>query len=70
MWKYGSFESFPAIYDDDDYRAFVIFVEEDGWRKMPYGEVFNKVGVMSKSAFDAAFPDLPPIPSAARHSGE
>ena len=29
---------------------------------MPYGEVFNKVGVMSKSTFDARFPKLPPLP--------
>ena len=62
MWKYGRFESFPCVYDEDDLRGFVIFNDKEGWREMPYGEVFNKVGVMSKSAFDARFPKLPPLP--------
>ena len=62
MWNYGSFESHPAVYDDDARRAFVIFNDKEGWREMPYGEVFNKVGVMTKPAFVAAYPKAPPPP--------
>jgi hypothetical protein len=59
VWKYGRFEGHPCVYGDE--RAFVLFVTAEGWREMPFGEVFNKVGVMSRSDFDA-YPDLPPIP--------
>jgi hypothetical protein len=68
MWKYGRFESFPSAYDDVS--GFVLFDRKDGWRELPLVEIHQYTGMMSKSAFDATYPDLPPIPSAARHSGE
>jgi hypothetical protein len=59
-WKYRTFESFPAIFDDD--RGFVLFDEKDGWREIPILEIRQKTGMLSKSAFDARFPDLPSLP--------
>jgi hypothetical protein len=69
MWKYGRFESFPCVYDEDDQRGFVLFDENYGWREISYVEITHKAGMMSKSAFETRYPNLPPIPSAAL-SGE
>ena len=60
VWKYGTFEGHPAVYNDE--RGYVLFVREDGWRELPLTEIEQKTGMMSKSVFDAAFPDLPPFP--------
>jgi hypothetical protein len=60
VWKYGKFESFPAVYNDE--RGFVLFVEEDGWRELPLSEIHGNAGMLSKSVFDARFPNLPPLP--------
>jgi hypothetical protein len=63
IWRYGRFEMCPAIYDVDAGRAFVLFVAADGfWREMPYGEVFNKVGMRPRAELDS-YTDLPPLPA-------
>jgi hypothetical protein len=60
MMKYGTFKGHPCVYDDR--RGFVLFDKKDGWREMPLAEIHQYTGMMSKSAFDAVFPHLPPIP--------
>jgi hypothetical protein len=60
MWNYGTFEGYPAGYDDS--RGFVLFVEKDGWREISHTEVKWNARPMTKSAFDVRFPDLPPLP--------
>jgi hypothetical protein len=67
MKHYATFESFPAIYDDAE--AWVLFAGND-WRKLPLAEVLQTARPMSEDEFHRHYPRLPPIPSAAFHSGE
>ena len=46
-WKYGAFESFPCVYDDE--RGFVLFDRNYGWREISHVEILNTAGVMSKA---------------------
>lgn len=67
MTKYGVFEGFPAIWDypDSDY-GFVLWNDNEGWRKIPSYELDSVAGLMTKSDFDKAFPSLPSLAKVAR----
>jgi hypothetical protein len=59
-WKYGAFEqSWPAVFNDEG--GFVLF-DERGWIEMPSYEFTYTTHVLSKSEFEARFPNLPPLP--------
>jgi hypothetical protein len=60
MWNYGTFEGYPTVYDMR--AAYVLFDKKDGWRKLHPAEVMTTARPMTKSDFDASFPDLPPLP--------
>jgi hypothetical protein len=60
VMNYGTFEGHPAVWDDRV--GHVLFDRDDGWKKIPVAELDQFAAVMSKAAFDAAFPGLPPVP--------
>lgn len=61
MTNYGTFEGFPAIWDSGSDYGFVLYHDRDGWCRIPSYELGNAAGVMTKSDFDKAFPNLPSL---------
>lgn len=62
MMSYGSFDSCPAVWENGTLNGYVLWNEEDGWKKNSVVELEVNARAMTKSEFDAMFPDLPPLP--------
>lgn len=63
MRNYGNIDGFPAIWDDGATTGYVLFNEKVGWTEKTVVELRHTVAVMTKDAFDKAFPNLPPLPN-------
>jgi hypothetical protein len=57
--KYGAFESHPCVYDDGE--GWVLFLREDGWRKIHIAEIQQIARPMTEAEFKK-YGDLPPLP--------
>lgn len=61
MTNYGTFEGFPAIWDSGSDYGFVLYHDKDGWCRIPALELDHAAGLMTKTEFDKAFPNLPSL---------
>lgn len=59
--KYGTFESCPAIWNDGEDYGFVLFRDDEGWRRIPSYDLNHNAGIMTKAEFEAEYPNLPPL---------
>ncbi len=64
--KYGVFEGNPTRFNDIE--AWVFF--DNTWHEFNPAEVRSHAGLLTESAYAAAFGKLPALPKTAFHSGE
>ncbi len=66
--KYSSWEGTPTVYNDVE--AWCYEFAKQQWVEVDNLELMDKTWDMSRQEFDQKFGPLPPLPSAAFHSGD